>query len=213
MLAAGLLAGAVTYAVHALYDWDWDIPGVTLPALLFLGVLAGSAAATREPASRHAGPEESEAPPGGGGNPPRRWRLSAVCLSALASPVMTPRLAAARVGHALLAASSSSSGLRPALSDALVASRLDPVSDGGLLAAATIEMHLGHDERARRDLLAAVQRQPTDGVAWQRLAVQDLVLRDRRDAWIAARRAFALDPHGAAARALVTGLARPSVGG
>mgnify|MGYP001355753031 CR=1 FL=1 len=45
LLAAALLAGAVAYAVHSLYDWDWNIPAVTLPALVFLGVLAGSVTA------------------------------------------------------------------------------------------------------------------------------------------------------------------------
>jgi cytochrome c-type biogenesis protein CcmH/NrfG len=88
-----------------------------------------------------------------------------------------------------------------------VAAALDPVSDSGLLAAETIEFHLGHDERARRYLLAAVARQPTDGVAWQRLAFLDLVLRDQRDALIAARRAVALDPHGVTARPLLAEVA------
>jgi tetratricopeptide (TPR) repeat protein len=121
--------------------------------------------------------------------------------------VITPRLAAARADNALLAASSASgSALRPALSDALLADRLDPASDRGLLVAATVESHLRHDERARRYLLAAVERQPTDEIAWQRLAVQDLMLGDRRDAAIAGRRALALDPRGVAAQALVANL-------
>ena len=212
VLAAGLFAGAVTYAVHALYDWDWDIPGVTLPALLFLGVLAGSALVSRGPgdAAREPGPRDA-----GSG----RLRagaavgLSAVCLSAFALSVVTPRLAAADAGDAVLAASATSgAGLRPALSDALVADRLDPVSDRGLLAAATIEIHLGDTDRARRYLLAAVERQPTDGVAWQRLAFQDLVSGDRPDAVIAARRALALDPHGAVARSLVSAVTRAGRG-
>jgi hypothetical protein len=207
LLAAGLLAGAVTYAVHALYDWDWEIPGVTLPALLFLGVLAGGALVGRVSGPATAEQETSR-------SPRVRWQAgaavasSAVCLSAFALSVMTPRLAAARAGNALLAASSASgSGLRPALSDALLADRLDPVSDRGLLVAATVEIHLHHNERARRYLLAAVERQPTDGVAWQRLAVQDLVLGDRQDGVIAGRRALARDPHGVAARALAANLA------
>jgi hypothetical protein len=213
LLAAGLLAGAVTYTVHTLYDWDWQIPGVTLPALLFLGVLAGAALVDRVSGPATAEVETSRSP--------RVWRAgaavatSAVCLSAFALSVITPRLAAARAGNALLAASSESgSGLRPALSDALLADRLDPVSDRGLLVAATVEIHMRHNERARRYLLAAVERQPTDGVAWQRLAVQDLVLGDRQDAAIAGRRALALDSHGVAARALAANLAaagrRPS---
>lgn len=194
LLAAGLYGGAITYAVHALYDWDWDIPGVTLPALLFLGVLAGSARAGRQPAAAT--------------RSPTRWRsgaaltLSAICLAAFALSAVIPRLAAGRAGNALLEAASGTR-LSHALADALAANRLDPVSDRGLLAAATIEVRLGHNERARRYLLAAVQRQPTDGAAWERLAFEDLVLHDRPDAAVAAHRALALDPHGASARSIV----------
>ncbi|MGH2841578.1 MAG: O-antigen ligase family protein, partial [Solirubrobacteraceae bacterium] len=38
-IAVALFAGAVAWLVHSFVDWDWDIPGVTLPALLFIGVL------------------------------------------------------------------------------------------------------------------------------------------------------------------------------
>ncbi|HEV2813939.1 MAG TPA: O-antigen ligase family protein, partial [Solirubrobacteraceae bacterium] len=54
-LAVALLAAASGWAVHSLADWDWDIPGVTVPVLLFLGVLAAReptpapAAAVAEP--------------------------------------------------------------------------------------------------------------------------------------------------------------------
>ena len=47
LLASALLGAAVIYAIHALYDWDWDIPAVTLPALVVLGVLAGVAGRQR----------------------------------------------------------------------------------------------------------------------------------------------------------------------
>src|SRR5207302_2826662 len=42
LLGGALLAGAVAYGVHSLYDWDWNIPAVTLPAFLFMGVLCGA---------------------------------------------------------------------------------------------------------------------------------------------------------------------------
>src|SRR5205823_10102749 len=41
LLAAALLAAAVGFVVHCCYDWDWNIPGLSLPAFLFLGVLVG----------------------------------------------------------------------------------------------------------------------------------------------------------------------------
>ncbi len=50
---AALLGVGTAFCVHALYDWDWDIPAVTLPALIALGVLgAGASARPRADAER-----------------------------------------------------------------------------------------------------------------------------------------------------------------
>ena len=38
-LAAGPIAGAVTYLTHSPLDWDWEMPAVTLTALLMAGLL------------------------------------------------------------------------------------------------------------------------------------------------------------------------------
>lgn len=38
-LAAGPIAGAVTYLAHSPLDWDWEMPAVTLAALLLAGLL------------------------------------------------------------------------------------------------------------------------------------------------------------------------------
>lgn len=38
-LAAGPIAVAVVYAVHACVDWDWEMPAVTIPALAAAGLL------------------------------------------------------------------------------------------------------------------------------------------------------------------------------
>src|SRR5205085_7222210 len=43
LLAGALLGAAVGYGVHCLYDWGWNIPALSLPAFLFLGVVAGGA--------------------------------------------------------------------------------------------------------------------------------------------------------------------------
>ncbi len=212
LLAAGLLAASAAYAMHSLYDWDWDIPGVTLPALLFLGVLAGRAGAgAPHPGAASPGAANPSAPdPGAPALAPPALRaallaLSVFGLAAFAVSVIVPRVAAVKAEQALVSASTASrSQLRPALAGALLASRLDPLSDAGLLAAATIEVHIGNAEQSRRDLFAALGRQPTDGEAWQRLAAEDLALGDIHDALVAARRARALDPYGAAARALAT---------
>jgi O-antigen ligase len=46
--ATGLAAGLATWAVHAGLDWDWEMPAVTLPALM-LG--AAAIAWSQEPSS------------------------------------------------------------------------------------------------------------------------------------------------------------------
>jgi hypothetical protein len=37
--AAGLIAGFVVYAAHAPLDWDWQMPAVTLVAVVLAGAL------------------------------------------------------------------------------------------------------------------------------------------------------------------------------
>jgi hypothetical protein len=54
--AAGLVAALVVYAMHAPLDWDWQMPGVTLLAV----VLSGAVLAITELTA----PPRSAAPPG-----------------------------------------------------------------------------------------------------------------------------------------------------
>jgi O-antigen ligase/polysaccharide polymerase Wzy-like membrane protein len=184
--AMGLLAAAVAYAVHSLYDWDWDIPALTIPALVFLGTLVGSLGPRPDAVARSA---------------PRRVARASACavasvfLTLFAVSAVAPRLAASDADQALVAASGSGRPeLRLALARALTSSRLDPVSDAGLRAASTIALRIGRAQTAQRLLASAVGRQPTDGQAWQQLTLVYLVLGDRRDAILAARRGLALDP-------------------
>ncbi len=194
-LAAGaLLAGAATYAVHSLYDWDWNIPGVTLPALLFLGLVAGtggrlpSTAVLRRP-----------------GRWPAGWRaltLAAVtlwlCVFALSAEL--PELAASKASAALVGASSNSSaGLASAQSSAALAARLDPLSDAGPLAQATIALHRGQAGRALSYVAEALRRDPSDEGAWAQLIYIDGLLGDRPGIVVGSQRIIQLDPRGALA--------------
>jgi hypothetical protein len=204
--AAALLAVGAAYAVHALYDWDWDIPGVTIPALLALGVLGAGAASGRRPA-------RADVRPSG-----RSWDIgrrvlatgvAAICLAAFAASVALPRIAAADAARALVDASSDRpASLTAALEQARRATRLDPLSDAGPRAAATIAIHRGHLAVARTDLLAAVRREPSDGQAWQELSFTDFLRRDYAESAAAARHALAVDPHGPKAQALALAAAR-----
>jgi hypothetical protein len=192
--AAALLAVGAAFCVHGLYDWDWDIPAVTLPALIALGVLGGARAPGR-PRRAAAAFNAHHAL--------AALAAAVVCLAAFAASVTLPRVAAADAGRALAqAATGTPAALRAALADARQAAHLDPLSDAGLRAAATIAIHRGDLNTARSDLLAAVRREPSDEQAWQDLALTDLARGDRAEATAAARRAAAVDPRGPAARAL-----------
>jgi hypothetical protein len=188
--SAALLAVGTAFCVHALYDWDWDIPAVTLPALIALGVLGSAGARGRS-----------------AGLPPGRALVAlgaaGLSLAAFAASVAVPRIAAADARRALAQASTGTpAALREGLADARRATHLDPLADAGLRAAATIAIHRGDLTTARSDLLAAVGREPSDEQAWQALALTDLARGDRAEATAAARRAAAVDPRGPAGTAL-----------
>ncbi len=206
LVAAALLAGIVIYGVHALFDWDWDIPGVTLPALVFVGVLAGAGRRSSARADhRHPAGDADPTSVMAYGPGARAVALGAIsgALCAVALSGVVPSVAAGRASAALLTASgSSSSALQHARSEAAEATRLDPLSDAGLLASATIAISSGQSEQARTYLLQAVKRDPNDVQAWQQLSVVDFALGSAGGAFNAVRRVLALDPEGPEAKSL-----------
>jgi len=196
--AAALLACGVAYAVHAFYDWDWDMPGVTFPVLVFLGVLAGAGVArpTRRGLQR---------PPGA-----RALALGVctfvLCVYALSAAL--PSIASTKASAALTTAGETSSRvvLEHAEQTAELASRLDPLSDEGLKAGASIAGYLRQGSQALTDLLQAVRRDPSDEQAWEQLAGLELELRDVRATRQAVERVLQLDPYGAFGRQLALDL-------
>jgi O-antigen ligase len=50
-VAAGPVAGLVVYAVHAPLDWDWQMPAVTLVAIVLVGALLAVPPGSGSPAS------------------------------------------------------------------------------------------------------------------------------------------------------------------
>jgi hypothetical protein len=50
-VAAGAAAALVVWFLHASIDWDWEMPAVTLPALVLAGLLITQAEAGRAPAA------------------------------------------------------------------------------------------------------------------------------------------------------------------
>jgi hypothetical protein len=207
LLAGALLAGAVAYSLHAFYDWDWDIPGVTLPAVIVLGVLAGSLRSRA--AQRVAVPDLGRQI----GRPGPGAKLLAVGAAALALCMLAlsavlPGISASHASAALVRASSSSaSTLSAAENDARLANRLDPLSDSGLRAEALLALHYaGGAQVARGYLLQALRRDPSDEIAWDQLAVVDAHLDDLKDVLSAAQRVVDLDPLGQLSTTLQSGL-------
>jgi hypothetical protein len=76
VLAAGPAAACAAWAVHASIDWDWQVPAVTLPAVLLAGCLvAASETRTRSTARpRVATATQAQSPPA---RPPERPRTLA----------------------------------------------------------------------------------------------------------------------------------------
>jgi O-antigen ligase len=182
-LAVALLAAAAGWLVHGVVDWDWDIPAVTLPPLIFLGVLAARPHARRcdEP---FADPEER-------GIGARAFGLAAVALllsGAVASAAL-PALSQSRTEAAETAASSDT-----AARDADVAARLNPVAVRPLIVASSVEIRRGRLVEARRRLLEAAGRQPDSAEVWYRLALLSQQLADRDGFRTAIARFAQLDP-------------------
>ena len=166
--------------------------------LLPLGVLAGAGVArpTRRGLQR---------PPGA-----RALALGVctfvLCVYALSAAL--PSIASTKASAALTTAGETSSRvvLEHAEQTAELASRLDPLSDEGLKAGASIAGYLRQGSQALTDLLQAVRRDPSDEQAWEQLAGLELELRDVRATRQAVERVLQLDPYGAFGRQLALDL-------
>lgn len=193
-LAAALAAGGVAFLVHGLYDWDWEIPGATIPALLFLGVLAGSAGRARA-AGRARPAAAALAPEPAAGRGLVLAALTVLVLGVVVSAAL-PALSASKTSAAVVASGEARAPVqvRDAGAQAELAARLDPLSADPLLAEADVAQRQRRFGLARRLLIEAVGREPSDLQAWDRLAELELRLGDSAGARRAVRRALAIDP-------------------
>jgi O-antigen ligase len=178
-LAAALLGAGAAWSVHTLVDWDWDIPAVTVPALLALGVAAA------RPPSEPARPR------------PGLLAALAVGLVLYGLSLSLPAFSRAKADEALrrAGADASPAQLEAAAHEAELATRLNPLAVEPLFAAAAIAQRRDRLLEQRRLLLDAVDRQPSSAGAWARLVVVAMALNDRAGAIAAANRALELDPH------------------
>ncbi|HEX6389864.1 MAG TPA: O-antigen ligase family protein, partial [Solirubrobacteraceae bacterium] len=196
-LGVALLAAAAAWAVHASIDWDFEIPGATLPFLLFLGVLAATPAETpvedkvpelfHDP-ERERGPTTSRVLGVG---------VATVAACAIAASSLLPWLAVAKTNDAQDDAGVDAPTpeiLRAAAAEADVAAQLDPLSPDPLFASYAIALQRGRVVEAREFLLEAAERAPNDYRVWQRLANVALLVADRDGYRQASLRALSLNP-------------------
>jgi O-antigen ligase len=201
-LAVALFAGAVAWLVHGFVDFDWDIPGVTVPALLFVGVLVAIPA--RRDARGAVGVSAADQPGGAVGPRAAALALACVVLGVVMVSALLPEWADSKASSALaISTTAREPELRDAAAKAEASARLDPTAIRSLLAAADLAQNRGRLLDARRYLLQAVDRQPYSVTAWRRLMNLALDTADRRGARAAARRLLELDPIGKGTLALV----------
>lgn len=194
--AAALLAAPCAWLARSFYDWDWDIPAVTLPVLLALGVLAARPAEAR---GRVAVPRP------GGGLRGLGFGVGVLALILAMISAALPALAETRTSSALVAVGSDrvdDEALAEAAADAEFAARLNPLAVEPLVAAAAIAQRRDRIPEARRQILRAIERQPESFDAWLQLARIEFVRLDRAGLRRAAGRALALDPLSPQAAAL-----------
>jgi O-Antigen ligase len=159
-----LLAAASAWGVHSLVDWDWEIPAVTIPALVALAVAAAPLpTARRARAGRRPVPAMLAA-------------ASAVAAALLVASAALPSMSQTKRVESLRDAGGGS--LRQGDADADLATKLNPLSVEPLFAEAGIARSRGDVARAGSLLVKATRLQPDNFETWQRLGQFELSVGD-----------------------------------
>ncbi len=160
-----LVAVAAAWAVHSVYDWDWEIPAVTLPALIAAAIAAMPYGGGRQRGELVPARSRRDLLPG--------WfaaGAAALAGAALAISVVLPALSDSRRLDAFVTASRHTpAATRDGATQADLARRLNPLSIDPLLAEATIFSGGLRFDLAERSLYEAVRRQPESYRGWQAL--------------------------------------------
>jgi len=194
--AIALLAVALGWLLHSLVDWDWDIPAVTLVAVIALGVLcarprAGEDVVGADPAPR---------PPNARGPLLAAGAVAAFTVAALAAlPAMSQHLTDESLSRA---SGGRAVDLREAQQTAALAKRLNPFAVEPVFAQAAIAERGNQPAAAAGLLVEAVERQPSNPSAWTRLGRFQVAVGDSRGALRSILIAASLDRLGLTAIAL-----------
>lgn len=181
--AVALLAGAFAWSLHLWVDWDWDIPGVTLPVLVVLGLLSARPMVAAAPVRPGIGGRAGILAVGAA--------LAAVAVVLAALPSISAGLSSDALSRA---ASGTPSALRAGEEKAALAKRLDPLAVQPLFAQAAIAQRANQSAAAGALLVDAVNRQPDNPDAWTRLLRFQVLANDTVGALRSISSLFALDP-------------------
>lgn len=163
-----LVAVAGAWAAHSLYDWDWEIPAVTIPALLALGVAAAPSPERRSLATTR----------GRGLAGALAGAAAAVAALTFALSAVLPA-ASENASLNALSQATTPSQLRDRASEASFAHRLNPLSLDPLLAEAGIASRREGVGAELADFSRAARTQPESWEGWRRLAVTAIASGDR----------------------------------
>jgi O-antigen ligase len=190
---AALACASLAWGVHMWFDWDSDIPGVTLPLLVFLGVLAARPSGAPDAVEAVPAPEDARAAAG-----PRGAGLlaGALILAALATSAYLPWLADDRAAEAvLLNAVDDESTLAEAAKRADEAMQLNPLAIEPVAAAMAVAQKRGRYEEVSDLIEEMIDRQPENPDVWLRAYAIQHFFDDAPARTASARRLLELDPH------------------
>jgi hypothetical protein len=153
-----LLASFAAWFVQSLYDWHWEIPGVTVPALIALCVAAAPPPTRRRRRDR-----------AGAGRLALAGAAAALAATAFAVSSYLPVLSEQKRIDALNESSGPSPDLAAAAADADLAHRLDPFAVEPLFTGASIATRSGRPREGLKLLVEASRTQPDRWQVWRRL--------------------------------------------
>jgi O-antigen ligase len=169
---------AVAWLAHASLDWLWEVPAVTVPAMMCLGlVVSASAPALEFPRAR----ESSGA----------ARAVAVIAVAAAAVSYALPALAAREIERAVRRWDRDRAGALHALDRAR---SLNPLTDRADLAAGALALHSGDLGQARRAYRRAAGRNGRSWYPQAALGVLDLMDGRRADAVARLRAAQRLNP-------------------
>jgi O-antigen ligase len=198
-----LLAVVTVFGVHSAIDWTWFIPGLTVPALLCAGWLAGRGP-LGEPVERRRAAPRGERSARALVTAPYRAFIAAPGQTAATAAIVAIALVCAwtiwqplRSTHADAAAIAALNTNHPAaaLADARSAANLDPLSiEPRIFESDIYGIDLGDTAAARAALQANVRLQPANPATWVQLGRYDLTIGQPREAVAALQAALYLFP-------------------